>query len=106
MLLGQVHHDLPQTLEVAVRLLGRGVDPSAPDAKGNTPTHLLVRMKPADDELRPLVVVWLDRPGLDVERPNAFGMSAIDAARGRPYRAETAQRLESYAESAGFGREV
>ena len=91
----QEHH-VAEDIELAQRLINRGVDAAAPNRAGTVPLmHVLAAkdFKPQDHE--PLIDLWLEQPHPGLKHYSTeYGGTALDIALRRPYWLDTASRIK------------
>lgn len=95
-LLGQVKHNLAETIELCGDLIKRGSDINILDSRDRTAFQYIINMKFLDEELEPLYELWFSQPYVELTIPNAWGYTPIDLAKKLPHRKQLVKRMESY----------
>lgn len=91
----QEHH-VAEDIELARRLIGRGVDAAAPNRAGTVPLmHVLAAKDFKPQEHEPLIDLWLEQPHPGLKHYSTeYGGTALDIALRRPYWLDTASRIK------------
>lgn len=96
-LLGQIEHNLNETLELCQLLLEHGVDVNHKDMYEQVAFLYLIRMpKFSDDDLMDLYNLFLSQPNLVLQDTDKYGRTPFDFAESRTYRKQILERMKEY----------
>lgn len=85
-LFGQARHDAARTVDLARRLVAAGASTVLRDLAGASPLGELLLTRITEEQKRPLYELVLADPRVDVDVPNAAGVSLREAADKLPGR--------------------
>lgn len=99
--LSRVSHDIEKTTDICKLLVDRGVDINQLDNRGRVPLQYLMNMKYSDEDLSPLLQLWLSQEKLVLNHKNVWGKTVMELIAMLPYRTNMLERLKAYEKEHG-----
>jgi hypothetical protein len=95
-LLGQVKHNLSETILLCKKLIERKVDINILDKRKRVAFQYVINMGYSDLELTPLYDLWFSQPKFDFLTNNFWNVSPFDLVRKLPFRKNLLLKMQKY----------